>query len=251
MAKRCYTSADKFWSVMERELIKNCYCESIPSYIEQIFAYQDLDSFTTFENFAKGTPFPYEDLKNAVRSDSYMYYAYQTEGTNQLPNEKMILYYGKKCIRNTNAFDFSTGDKLIIDRMVNFMKEILNLEKKERKKLLRVTKRTLMDLRASEQPDFELIHLRALLNNRKTQCEQYNRFKNQVFVELDHQSRAATFTCLICQKKFSMHKFFKRGEKSYWNLSNFFRHVDHCKFNVRIPNALPAANGNTITHTFF
>lgn len=249
MVRRSYSSTEKFWSVMQQQLQKGAYCESVSSHIKNIFSYEELDNFMVFQEFTKDdTDFPFEHLQNKVRSWKYRDYVQKTVGSIELSEDHMTSYYGKKWFHYPDNFEFSLGDTIIIHRMVEIMKNIMIMETKEKQKMLKKSNRCPVDESVLAQPEAESGHVKTLILRRKSMCERYHQLKNQIQIEMVNPM--IIISCPLCLEKIKVHKYFKGGDKSYWNLSNFYRHFDDCLDKNNDPETPLAHESNFIIALF-
>lgn len=226
---------------MEQQLLKGAYCESVCEHIKRFFSYEDLDNFLVFQQFSEGNEFPFEELQNKIRSENYRNYIEETVGSNELSKDHMISFYGKQWCHDPLRFEFSLGDKIIINRMVGIMTNIMMMESKEKTKMLKKSNKFPVDERPIAQSEQELRHLKTLILKRKTQSAQYHQIKNQIKIQL-LTSKAISF-CPLCPEKITLRKYFKRGDRSYWNLANLYRHLDNCLVNSSSLETSPALAG--------
>lgn len=83
------------------------------------------------------------------------------------------------------------------------------------------------------RPDLELRLLKSKILKKKFKPEtlliQYNRIKNAITIDICAEQAYAVFSCPICPLRSKMYKYFTNGgDRSSWNLSNYYRHVCGC-----------------------
>lgn len=249
MVKRSYNSIEKFWSVMERELFPGGYTEAVPPHIKHILSYEDLDNFVAFQQFSGQDDFPFEQLKNTVRSEEYRQFVQKTMGSMEISKDCMVSFYGTKFYENPEDFQFSTGDTFIIKRMIKIMDNIKNMDIKDKEKMLKKCNRYPVDETGFPEPEQEIRHLKKLILNRKTQSQSYHTIKNQISFQLSSERLCATILCPVCSQLMKARKFIRKGGKSYWNLYNFNKHLDNCLNERNDIESLAASEGNFLLYS--
>ena len=124
--------SEVFWSMIESHFVRANSSDNfdvcIYPHINYILNYESLDSFTSFDLYARGTElFPIEEIENSVRSEDYYKFAKKKGckiGSN-LSEAQKKLFYGATYWNNASAFEFTHDDKLIIQNIIETTKVII------------------------------------------------------------------------------------------------------------------------------
>lgn len=121
-------------------------------------------------------------------------------------------------------------EKVLIRKALSIANNIRNLEEPERKKIFNISKPCPRDDANFVQPDFQFQLLQSKILNRKVKSEiisrKYNKIKDKIKIELLAEQSSARLGCPICTNKIKICKYLTGTDRSYWNPSNFYKHLD-------------------------
>ena len=246
--KRGYTDTEKFWLVIEKELMGTGSNFSVSPFIKNILAYEEIDDFVRFKHFARDdTPFPFEYLQNKVRSEEYRKFIEESVDSPDLSKEDKVTFYGNIYFDKPENFEFRLGDKILIEEMINVVKKILSLSKEEQKNIFKKSVHCPKDESASKDSNIEKRLLRKQILRKETNSKLYHEIKGNIDIKILDDKSNAKLQCPFCLKEITINKYFNDRASSSWNPWNFYRHLDKClkaKGDVGLLYKTPSRNGN-------
>lgn len=239
MSTRAFSVTNKFWVIINKKLKEKLPTDSIPSHLQKILQFLEFENFSILSEFSYES-FPYNEIEIQIRSEEYHRFVQESDGSSELTEEKLKSFYGKNYARYPQNFKFSWGDRIFIKKMLQISSDIVNLESNEAKKVLKLSKQCPKDESVFLRPNLEFLSLKSKILRRKIKSNplsrQYNLHKDSIIIEISAEQACAWLSCPICSVKIKGCKYYSNSnDKSTWNLSNFYDHLDICMIKYNNP----------------